>query len=227
MWMRRRVWFRGRTGRGSPVRRGEGILLSAVLGIGLALLAIHMIDGRVRPIVIDMAGANATNAVTRVVNDAVSETLVTEAISYPDMVTLQTDASGQITALTSNFSVLNGLRTRILGRILEQVDSLDNSELGVPLGNLLGPVSLSGRGPILPVSVLSATSAEGRFRNEFTSAGINQSYHRVVLDVEVTVRLLIPGGRVETQITVPVSVAETVIVGKVPDSYLQLGLPSQ
>ena len=222
----RRVWLRGRSRRTAPARGGDGMLISAVLGIGLALLCIYLFDGRVRPTVTELAKTRAANAVTRIINDAVTETLAAEAISYPDMVSLQTDSSGQITALTSNFVAMNRLRALILDRVVEQVDTLDTKELGIPLGNLLGLVSLSDKGPRLPVRVLSVASAEGEFQNQFTAAGINQSYHRVMLDVRVTIRLLIPGGKAETAVDTRVNVAETVIVGKVPDAYLQFGLPS-
>ncbi len=223
MQMWRRVWLRGRGRRGIRQNRGQDILISAVLGIGLALLSIYLFDGRVRPVVTDLAKSRASNAVTRVINNAVSDTLTAEAISYADIVTLQKDSAGQITALTSDFVTMNRLKTQIMSRVVEQVDTIDTKELGVPLGNLLGLASLSDKGPLLPVRVLSVASAEGDFQNQFSSAGINQSYHRIVLNVEVTVRLLIPGGKVETIVHTQVNVAETVIVGKVPDSYLQFG----
>lgn len=226
MQMWRRIWLRGRSRRTAPARGRDGMLISAVLGVGLALLSIYLFDGRVRPTVTELAKTRAANAVTRIINDAVTETLTAEAISYPDMVSLQTDSNGQITALTSNFVAMNRLRALILDQVVEQVDSLDTSELGIPLGNLVGLVTLSDKGPRLPVRILSVASAEGEFQNQFTAAGINQSYHRVMLDVRVTIRLLIPGGKVETAVDTRVNVAETVIVGKVPDAYLQFGLPS-
>ena len=63
-------------------------------------------------------------------------------------------------------------------------------------------------------------SAEGNYRNDFTSAGVNQTLHRILLDVSVTARLLLPGGVVETQVSTPVCVAETVIIGQPPQTYL-------
>lgn len=223
----RRIWLRGRANRTNQQHRGEGLLISAVLGIGLAVLAIFFVDGRLRPIVNDLAKTRASNAVTGIINDAVSSTLSAEAISYADMVTLQKDSAGQITALTSNIVAMNNLRTQIIDQVVAQVDVLDTDELGIPLSNVLGLTTLSNKGPRLPVRVLSVASAEGAFQNEFTAAGINQSYHRVMLDVSVKIQLLIPGGKVETLVNTRVNVAETVIVGKVPDAYLQFGTQTQ
>lgn len=218
----RRLWPRIRV-RSRKGGRGGGFLIPAVLGIGLAVLAIYLFDGRVRPVVMELAETSARNAITRVVNEAVEHTLASEAVSYNDMITLQKDASGQITALTSNSVEMNRLRAEILDDVVEQVDILDSKELGIPLGSVFGLVTLSDRGPRLPVKVLSVASAEGNLRNEFTSAGINQTYHRIILDVTVDVKLLIPGGTVETPVSTQVNIAETVIVGKVPDAYLQFG----
>ncbi len=218
----RRIWLRSRV----SDRHGSGrtsFFISAVLGIGLALLAISLFDSSVRPVVTEMAKTRTGNAVTRIVNDAVSRTMSTQAIAYDDMITLQKDSSGQIIALTSNSVEMNRLRTQILDEVISKVNTLDSNELGVPLGNLSGFATLSEKGPLLPVRVLSVASADAAFRNQFTAAGINQSYHQVVLDVTVNVKLLIPGDTVETAITTQVSVAETIIVGKVPDAYLQFG----
>lgn len=224
----RGIWLRGprpRSGaaRAPERRRGGGqLLLSAVLGIGLALLVIHAFDASVRPLVEDMARAKVKNAVTTAVNDAVSQTLAAEAVAYDDLVSLQKDDAGRIAVMTTNSAKMNALRTQILAAVVAQVDDLDPRELGVPLGNLTGFVTASGRGPVLPVRVLSAAAPDAAFRNVFASAGINQTLHQVMLDVSVPVKLLIPGGAVETAVTAQVCVAETVIVGQVPDAYLEL-----
>ena len=211
-----RPWLRGpRPRRGPVVRapRGWGVVLSTVLGVGLALCCIRGFDAQIRPVVTDMAQARANNAVTRIIDDTVNGTLSAQAVAYSDIVSLQKDDSGRITAMTTSTAKINALRTQIL----------DTEELGVPLGNLTGLVTASGRGPLLPVRILSVAAPEAAFRNVFTSAGINQTLHQVVLDVSVPIKLLIPGGTVETTVTAQVGVAETVIVGQVPDAYLQFG----
>lgn len=221
-WLRRRPYPYGHgPGRGN---KGVQLLLSAALGIGLALLAIHAFDANVRPMATEMAKAEVNRAVTHIVNGAVNATLAEQAIAYQDMVTLQTDHSGRITALTSNSTEMNRLRSEIMDDIVSQVSLLDSGELGVPMGNLTPFTTLSGKGPALPVRVLSVGTADAAFRNVFTDAGINQTYHQIVLDVTVDLTLLIPGGTVETSVSTQVNVAETVIVGQVPDAYLQFGV---
>jgi len=170
-----------------------------------------------------LALAKLNNAVTAIVNQAVEEAMASGAVSYSDIVTLQTDLSGGITAILTDPIKLNTLRTQLLGDLVEQVDSLDSKDLGIPLGNLTSLIPLSGYGPLLPVRVLAAAAPRASFRNAFQSAGINQTLHQVMLDVSVEVTLLLPGGTTSSVVSAQVCVAETVIVGQVPDAYLQFG----
>ena len=100
--------------------------------------------------------------------------------------------------------------------------SLDGQDLGIPLGSLTGLASASNLGPNIPVRVLTAATPSADFRNVFTSAGINQTLHQIMLEVQVEVTLLIPGGTVETVVEAQVCAAETLLVGSVPETYLEL-----
>ncbi len=147
-------------------------------------------------------------------------TLTSEAISYSDLVTLEKDAAGQVSVLATNTAQLNALRTEILDQVLTQVEQLDSQELGVPLGSLTGFATASDLGPVLPVRTAAVPTAD--FENVFTSTGINQTLHRIMLNVRVECTLLIPGGTVDTTVEAQVCAAETLLVGQVPDAYLEL-----
>ena len=138
--------------------------------------------------------------------------------------TVERDESGKVSLLAVDSVKLNTLRTQILQEVLEQVEGLDAQELGVPLGSLTGFATASDWGPTLPVGVLTAAVPKAEFSNQFTAQGINQTLHQIMLDITVEVTLLIPGGRAETSVTAQVCVAETLLVGDVPDTYL--GLPA-
>ena len=146
-----RPWLRvPRRRRPAAARPKGGILLPVLIGIGLAVAVIVLIDAALRPTVTELAKAKVKNAVTSIINDAVNETLSSEAISYGDLVTLEKDTAGQVTVLAANTAQLNALRTEILGRILEQVEQLDSQELGIPLGNLTGfATAIEGASQIL------------------------------------------------------------------------------
>jgi len=92
--------------------------------------------------------------------------------------------------------------------------------VGIPLGNLMGSTLLSGKGPSIPVQLVMLSSSVAGFRSELTSAGINQTRHQILLDLNVAVSLLMPWRTVGTEVNTEILVSETVIVGKVPENYL-------
>lgn len=224
--MGRGLWLRRprRVSLGQPRRReGRGqFFLSAIVGIGLALLVIHRFNFALRPQLESLAEARVRNQITRMADQTVSDVLADEAFSSGSLISAQTGEGGEISMLTTDTVRLNRLRTEVMEEMVTQVETLDSRELGIPLGAATGIDLLSALGPRLPVRVLTAASTDAVFRNEFTSAGINQTHYRVMLDVTVSARILLPGGMVETEVTAPVCVAETVVVGQVPSAYLNL-----
>ena len=224
--MGRSLWLR-RPGRGGrrQTRRKEGsgqLLLAAIFGVGLALLLIHRFNLALRPQLENLAEARVRNQITRMADQTVSDVLADAAVSSGDLISVRTGENGEISMLTTDTARLNRLRTEVLEEMVAQVETLDSHDLGVPLGSVTGIDLLSALGPRLPVRVLTVASTDADFRNEFTSAGINQTHYRVMLDVTISARLLLPGGVVATEVTAPVCVAETVVVGQVPDAYLNL-----
>lgn len=218
-----RIWRKRLFYRPQRHRRRNSLLLSAAVGIGLALWVIGFFEAQLSPVLNAMASAKVSNVVTRSLDGAIAAQVEESGLTYSDIITMEKDSAGRITALTSNMSVLNHLRTSILGTAVEAVEQIDTGELAIPMGNLTGVNFLSGRGFSVPVEVVSVGSAHAEFENLFSDAGINQTRHQIVLDVTVAVKILLPGDTLETDVTAQVPVAETVIVGAVPDTYLQVG----
>ena len=212
-----------------PVRRRPGRfwgLLPAAVGVGLALLVIWAVDAALRPAVTTLAAARAENEITGIVNDAVTATLADQGVVYADLVNVERDGSGKVSMLAVDSVKLNTLRTQILQQVLEQVEGLDAQDLGVPLGSLTGFSTASDWGPVLPVGVLTAAVPRAEFTNQFVAQGINQTLHQIMLDITVEVTLLIPGGQAKTSVSAQVCVAETLLVGEVPQTYLGLSQES-
>ena len=219
-WQKYRPWLR-KPGRrtGAP----GGRLLPALLGVGLALLAIHGVEAGLGPAARTLALAQLRSTVTAMIQATVDQTLAGEGVAYSDLVTLRTDDTGAITAMTASAPRMNALRAQILDDLIPQAAALDSGTLGVPLGDLTGLTLLSGRGPRVPVRVLSVVSADAQFRSVFTEAGINQTRHQILLDVQVSLTVLIAGETVEAAVSSSIPAAETVLVGQVPQVYLQGG----
>lgn len=202
-------------------RKGDGPILGGLAGIAAAVLVIQFVNAQLRPIMAQLAAAQVHNAVTTVINQVVSRQVTEGRITYDDMIHLETNSAGMVTALKSDMSAVNLLRTEILTALLSEVEQVNELPLGIPLGNLSGLSILSGRGAAIPLTVLTAERAEAEFENVFSDAGINQTRHQIMLNVSVPVGILMPGYTTQTVVTSQVCVAETVIVGQVPSTYLQ------
>ena len=214
----RRTWARFKrshtaTGRGK--RRVAAILLIAA-GI---LIVISMFFSRLTPIVSEMAVAMARNVITKAINNTVAEHLEDGGMDYSKLVSLEKSSTGEVTALVINMSSVNALKAEITYGVISALADEDTADIGVPIGNLIGGSLFSGRGPEIPVSIVSVSSVSTDFANRFSAAGINQTRHQIVVQVEVTASLLIPGKSVDTTVSTEVAVAETIIVGDVPESY--------
>lgn len=178
---------------------------------------------RLRPAIETMAVSSAKNRISETVSRAVADCVMEQQLSYQDFITVETDASGQVTCLTSNLSAASLLRREIVGYITEKLDALRQESFGIPVGTLTGWLLLSGKGPSIRVELLSFGDVDTQLSQCFEEAGINQTLHQVFLDVSVTVYLLIPGETLTTETDSRICVAETVIVGQVPDTYLYVG----
>ena len=203
-------------------RRQRGLWLSVLLAVAMLASLLLWFDRQLRPVLETLAEAEVRNAVTAAVNDAISAWIAENAVTYDEIITVETDEEGRVTALKSNMAGANLLRSRLLAAALAEVSDLSERDFSVPLGNLLGLDFLSGRGPGIRAAVLSAGAAGADYRNEFTTAGVNQTLHRVLLEISISVRIILPGRTLETTVVSPVCIAETVIVGQVPGTYLQL-----
>lgn len=212
----RRLMFRVRKG-----RRMFAVLM-LVCGIIFIVLSV-LLSVTLTPTVVELALAAATDEITLAVNETVSEVMGDGSLDYSNLVTLERDGQGNITALVSNVATVNMLQARITNAVVEKFANSDITHVTIPLGNLIGGPVFSGRGPRIGVDILSITNVSTSFRNEFTSAGINQTRHRIIMDVLVTLEVMLGGNTGTDSVLTEINVAETVIVGNVPGAYAAIG----
>ena len=195
------------------------------VGIWLTLLVLALLAAAVsllwhlKPVMTSMATARVSNLVNRIVSAAVNEAVENGDIDYQNFVIFEKDETGHITALRSNVAEVNRMQGQITDEILHRLSEVATSELEIPLGTLTGSALLAGRGPSLFVRMQAVGSASAAFRNQFIAAGINQTRHQIFLDVDVYMSILLPGMKTSTRVSNEIAVAETVIVGGVPDTY--------
>ena len=178
---------------------------------------------RLRPILEQVATSKVNSTVNRIVAQAIEDSVTSGDIRYEDLVTLDKDNEGRVTVVRSNMAAFNRLQAHILDIILERISQVSSRDLSIPAGNLTGLALLAGRGPRIVVRMESVGSSTAWFENDFVSAGINQTRHQIILHVNVSVSILLPGFTTATQVANEVTVAETIIVGDVPDTYTYFG----
>lgn len=210
--------------RGDAMRRRLRILVRWLVAIMIVLIVGFLLfRDRYRFTVQQLAQTQIINATSDLINDAIDEQIEIGNIQYDRMVYFEKDLQGRITALKTNMSEVNRLKTEILNRINDEILAMDTSHLGVPLGSLFLPEFLSGKGPSIPVQIISIRNSDGSFTSHFSQAGINQTLHQLTMEVLVDVTVLVMGETDSFTVTSQVVVAETVIVGDVPNTFLQTG----
>ena len=200
-------------------RVGFSVLLLCAVGLALFL----MFRGKYRTVIQNLAKTQVMNSTSDLTNDAISRQIEEGSIRYDRIVFFEKDVNGKITALKTNIGEINRLKTDILGIINEEILALDTSDIGIPLGSLILPELLSGKGPVIPVRILSIRNSDASFNSGFSEAGINQTLHQLSMDVSVDVTVLVLGSTVSFTVNSQVVVAETIIVGDVPNTFLQTG----
>nr|WP_084233946.1 sporulation protein YunB [Papillibacter cinnamivorans] len=198
--------------------RGGGALFFLFLAAG-AILVLLAAGIYLKPLLSNMAVAKVSNSVTRAINETVTDELNEGEISYEKLISFEKDSDGKITALRSNMAEINRLQSGIVIALVERISETNTADLNIPIGNLTGISLLSGRGFRIPVRILSVSSATASFANQFTSAGINQTRHQIILNIKVQISILVPGFSTSATVEQQMNVAETVIVGSVPESY--------
>ena len=167
-----------------------------------------------------LAETQVRNATSDLINDAIDRQIENQNIQYDRIVYFEKDLDGRITALKTNMSEVNRLKTDILSLINDEILAMDSSDLGIPLGSLILPEFFSGRGPGIPVRILSIRNSDASFTSTFAEAGINQTLQQMNMLVSVDVAVLALGQTNFFTVSSQVVVAETIIVGQVPDTYL-------
>ena len=200
-------------------RRNRGIsilfLLVALL-LFLAAASLYLKD-----VSTAIAVSDASDAVTVSINNAIADIMRDGDYSADYFVTFEKSEAGEITAISSNMARINALSAKILDRIVGATDT-HMLTVNIPVGNLTGVSLLMGRGPKVPVKIITMTSSRVEFNNSIVTAGINQTKHQINLEVIVDIDILVPWGTESTQVITEVLIADTIVVGRVPDTYLSM-----
>ncbi len=189
-------------------------LISALVAVAVAAIAT---DLKLRPAIIDLALVEANSIASSTLHTAVEKIIIENAPDYSELVEIIYNENGVITAVTGNTVKMNLFKTQITNAVDSAFAANPNALIIVPAGSASGITLFSGVGPDIKVKASFSSTSKSDFENEFTSVGINQTQHRVMLRVSATVLITLSGKRVISSAETSFCVAQTVLVGSVPD----------
>ena len=199
----------------------RGLLRTLILGLLLLTAGLILLEQNLSQTLLDMAYAQAYSVAVETVNRAVRD-CVGEGLDYGSLVETTMDPEGRVTLLRTRAGAMNRLVSETALKAEQELNGLENQNVYIPLGSALGIKFLAGAGPHIRTRIIPIGAVSTGFESTFESAGINQTRHKIFLTLRATVSLILPNGsqRVEVNNTFPL--AESIIVGQVPDSFVDV-----
>lgn len=207
-------------------KKRRPILLGMAAALLLLLLGWWYLDGNLTKVVLSLADARARSLAVQILNESVEETL-TSGVSYDQLMAVTKGPDGSVRLIQANTAEMNRLASHVTLLAQKKLEELEDQSISVPLGSALGLTIFAGAGPRIQVRILPVGAVIPRFDTEFQTAGINQTRHKLLLTLTATVRLVIPTGAAVMEATTQMAVAESIIVGQVPDSFVDLNGDSE
>jgi len=205
-------------------KRPWGRLSWAVAGFLGLLILLTFTYFQLRPAVESAAAYQVNIFATRIINTAILEQMNHHDLTYGDLIRVSRGPGGEVVSIESDMAAINRLKANVTLSVVEGLEEMGVASLWVPLGTLLGNEITSGRGPLVEIRLYPIGYVHTDLRSEFTQAGINQTLHQIMLDSSVRMRAVIPGYTIQTEVSTSYGIAETVIVGSIPDVYANIGL---
>lgn len=203
---------------GKSSKRKRDYLAITIVAIAIIFLLSLSASAFLKDISTHIAVSDASDVVIIQINKAINDIMKSGEYEGDYFVNFEKNAAGEVNAISSNMARINALSAEILEEVGGATGN-NSLTVKIPFGNLTGLSLLMGRGPKIPVKVIVLTSSRVEFSNNIVTAGINQTKHQISLNVIVDIDVLIPWGAESTQVSTEVLIADTVIVGKVPDTY--------
>ncbi len=213
-------------GRGKKEKIGKhrpiGFLKGILFLIALLVLIVIVLNFHFYPTIVTIANAEMTNRINKLVNSAVNEYMLINELSYSDYIKLSYNSEGDVVSLEANTVKLNVTCSQILDLMLEKIKTMQIVEEKIPLGAIFGTNLDSTLGPELTVKIQLSQSVSGCIESKFEERGLNQTHHKIVFSIEVRGSAIMPNGRKKIKIATYIPLAETIIVGRVPDSFTNI-----
>ncbi|PAB58994.1 sporulation protein YunB [Anaeromicrobium sediminis] len=202
-------------------KRSFKVFISLTLILLFCIYAFVFIDKKVKPAFLTIATVKAREIATRAINESVHQN-INKNIKYEDLIFIRTDIDGNITMMQANTVMMNQVASEVALSIQDNIKKIKTSSVSVPLGTVFKSQLLAKYGPRININVTPIGMSSVNFKTEFEESGINQTRHKIYLVVTTQVRIIIPFSSEAAKVQSEIPIAETVIVGKVPQNYIRI-----
>lgn len=193
-----------------------------VFAIIALIVMIFWADSQVRPVIYSIAEYEGRKFVTEAVHNAVLAVLKEEDIDYSDLISLKYKSNGELASLETNTVMINILQSKISLAVNNELKVLSEYKLSFPVGTLSGVTFLYGKGPNLEFKIQPVGSLSTEFISGFSSAGLNQTAHKIILKIGTSTNAIVPLYQKKFDMVIEFLVADTIIVGDIPESYTSI-----
>lgn len=183
----------------------------------IAILTCYLIWSFINPIFENLCEDKAKSVATLITNE--ETTNIIKKYNYETFFTIEKDSNGNIQMINANVLKINQVTSDIAINIQNRLDDKQKNSVYIASGAVTGVSFLSGFGPKIRLSISSSGNVDTDLRSEFISQGVNQTMHRVYLDIKTNVNILTAFKTIQKTIENQVLIAENVIVGNIPSTY--------
>lgn len=199
------------------IKKENKRLIKVTAIVIIAVVTGYTIINSMKPMINKICSSKAKSIATIISNEEATE--VMKNYEYSDLVRISRDANGKITGIETLINPINEIISDIAVRIQKRFDEEEQKDIYIRMGMLTGSKLLTNSGPKIKIRISNYGDLDTDFRSEFKAEGINQTLHRLYLEVDCKVAILGPFGTVEEKISNQVILAENIIVGEIPNTY--------
>lgn len=200
--------------------KSNNIFINVIIVIIVAVITYSIIVNAINPIIEEQCKDNAKNLASKISNEQAS--VIMNNYKYEDIITIIRDSDGNIKMLQTNIKNVNDIMSDIPLKIIKELEKESNSNISIYLGSLFGIKTLSATGPKIHIKIASIGNVDTKLESQFSAQGINQTLHRIYMNLDCEATILTPYNTIKQKITNQILIAESVIVGNVPDSYYNI-----
>jgi len=197
-------------------------MFTLILVLVLLLSGVYVLDWILRPTILAVVDVQAVQVATQAANEAVLQTLASQKVQYTDLVDIKRNQSGQVDLLQANTVRISEISAQVTMAVQKSLESLNAQPLEIPMGQILGVQFLAARGPLLPIYLIPVGTVLTNIDDKFEEAGVNQTKHTIYLELSTNVRVVVPLFENTVHVATTVPLAESIIVGTVPNVYVNL-----